>query len=86
VSNHATGANASSVGPTPAYAFSAPSTDTHYTRAELDEWARGRPNRHGDLVFFKPGFVCDDPWARHRDGKDVGSGGGDRKGKGNERT
>ncbi|KAJ4609879.1 hypothetical protein HRR85_006152 [Exophiala dermatitidis] len=48
------------------YAFSAPNSNTFYTRAELDEWARGKVNARGDVVYFKPAFVSDDPWARLR--------------------
>lgn len=52
---------------TPIYAFTSPISNTYYTRSDLDEWARGKINANGDTVYFKPGFVSDDPWARHRD-------------------
>ena len=50
-----------------AYAFASPISNTYYTRAELEEWAKGKVNENGDTVYFKPGFVCEDPWARLRD-------------------
>lgn len=49
------------------YAFISPETGISYTRSELDEWSRGKVNERGDTVFFKPGFVCEDPWFRLRD-------------------
>ncbi|KAK5464748.1 hypothetical protein LTS15_001310 [Exophiala xenobiotica] len=54
----------------PVYAFASPISNTYYTRSDLDEWARGKINANGDTVYFKPGFVSDDPWARNR-GKDA---------------
>ncbi|KAI1617262.1 hypothetical protein EDD36DRAFT_462117 [Exophiala viscosa] len=58
----------------PSYAFTSPISNTYYTRTDLEEWARGKVNANGDTVFFKPGFVSDDPWARLRDknGNDLG--------------
>ncbi|KIW10434.1 hypothetical protein PV08_11398 [Exophiala spinifera] len=50
----------------PVYAFSSPVSNTYYTREDLDAWARGKVNANGDTVYFKPGFVSDDPWARLR--------------------
>lgn len=50
-------------------AFTSPDGQTTYTRSELDELARGKPNSNGDLVFFKPGFVSEDPWFRLRSRK-----------------
>ncbi|KIV94955.1 hypothetical protein PV10_02669 [Exophiala mesophila] len=47
-------------------AFTSPDGKTTYTRSELNEWARGKPNNNGDLVFFKPGFITEDPWSRLR--------------------
>ncbi|RVX73306.1 hypothetical protein B0A52_02948 [Exophiala mesophila] len=47
-------------------AFTSPDGQTTYTRSELDEWARGKRNNNGDLVFFKPGFITEDPWSRLR--------------------
>ncbi|KIV79847.1 hypothetical protein PV11_07392 [Exophiala sideris] len=58
----------------PTYAFTSPISNTYFTRTDLEELARGKVNANGDTVFFKPGFVSDDPWARLRDrnGKDMG--------------
>ncbi len=53
--------------PTPVYAFTSPETGVAYTRGELDQWSRGKVDGRGDTVFFKPGFVCADPWFRLRD-------------------
>lgn len=58
--------------PAPIYAFVAPRTGISYTRAELDAWAKGKVNANGDLVYFKPAFVSEDPWFRLRDGKKRG--------------
>ncbi|KIX03439.1 uncharacterized protein Z518_06991 [Rhinocladiella mackenziei CBS 650.93] len=52
-----------------AYVFTSPVSNTYYTRTDLEEWARGKVNANGDTVYFKPGFVSIDPWARNR-GKD----------------
>ncbi|KIW93851.1 uncharacterized protein Z519_05166 [Cladophialophora bantiana CBS 173.52] len=46
--------------------FTSPETGMSYTSEELDEWTRGKINERGDKVYFKPGFVCDDPWFRLR--------------------
>ncbi|KIW46938.1 uncharacterized protein PV06_02558 [Exophiala oligosperma] len=50
----------------PIYAFSSPVSNTYYTKEDLDRWARGMINANGDTVYFKPGFVSNDPWARLR--------------------
>lgn len=54
----------------PIYAFSSPISNTYYTREDLDAWARGKVNGNGDTVYFKPGFVSNDPWARLRPKED----------------
>ncbi|KEF60786.1 uncharacterized protein A1O9_02348 [Exophiala aquamarina CBS 119918] len=51
----------------PEIVFTSSATNTNYTKAELDVWARGKRNLNGDLVFFKPGFISEDPWSRLRD-------------------
>ncbi|KIX99701.1 uncharacterized protein Z520_04337 [Fonsecaea multimorphosa CBS 102226] len=65
------------------YAFTSPQTGISYTSEELEQWSRGKVNARGDKVFFKPGFVSDDPWFRLRGG--AGNGGenlGGNRGKG----
>ncbi|OAP56462.1 hypothetical protein AYL99_09641 [Fonsecaea erecta] len=62
------------------YAFTSPQTGISYTAAELEEWSRGKVNARGDKVFFKPGFVSDDPWFRLRE---TGTGGNGEKGSSN---
>jgi hypothetical protein len=59
----------------PRYAFISTQTGISYTRAELDEWQNGKVNKRGDKVYFKPGFVDEDPWARLKNGGRVRSGG-----------
>ncbi|EXJ67708.1 uncharacterized protein A1O5_09054 [Cladophialophora psammophila CBS 110553] len=46
--------------------FTSPETGISYTSEELDEWTRGKINERGDKVYFKPGFVYNDPWFRFR--------------------
>jgi hypothetical protein len=64
--------NSSEMGPPlstpqdPSYAYVSPETGVSYTAQELNEWGRGKINEHGDKVYFKPGFVIDDPWFRLR--------------------
>jgi hypothetical protein len=48
------------------FMFTSPQTGISYTKQELEEWARGKINGQGDKVYFKPGFVDDDPWSRLR--------------------
>ena len=49
----------------PNFVYTSP-TGVGFTKAELNAWARGKKNENGDLVFFKPGFISDDPWKRLR--------------------
>ncbi|KIW24060.1 uncharacterized protein PV07_09797 [Cladophialophora immunda] len=65
--------------PETSYAFTYPRTGVSYTSQELDAWSRGKTNERGDKVFFKPGFVSDDPWFRLRK---TGQGGDDPGGSG----
>lgn len=51
----------------PAIVFTSAISNTNYTKADLEAWARGKKNPNGDLVFFKPGFISEDPWSRLRD-------------------
>lgn len=45
-------------------AYQNPTTGISLTRQQLDAYAKGEiVNEKGDVVFFKPGFVVDDPWA-----------------------
>ncbi|EXJ86796.1 hypothetical protein A1O3_03750 [Capronia epimyces CBS 606.96] len=62
-----------SIPPTPlqpreqlAYMFTNPATNRFYTRTDLNDWAQGKVNARGDMVYFKPAFISDDPWARLR--------------------
>lgn len=48
-------------------AFTSPVSNTFYSRSDLDSWARGHINSDGDTVYFKPGFVSEDPWARAKE-------------------
>lgn len=47
-----------------------PETSQPFTQSELDEFARGKLNANGDTIYFKPGFIVDDPWARAREFKE----------------
>jgi hypothetical protein len=44
--------------------YTNPVTGISFTHAELEELAYGKVNKHGIKVYFKPGFVNDDPWWR----------------------
>ncbi|KIW66104.1 hypothetical protein PV04_08308 [Phialophora macrospora] len=55
------------------FMFTSPQTGISFTKQELDEWARGKINEQGDKVYFKPGFVDDDPWSRLRKNPDTKS-------------
>lgn len=51
--------------PTPA--FTSPETGISFTHEELKDLMEGKKiNERGDKVYFKPGFVTNDPWARLR--------------------
>ena len=68
----------------PAYAFTSPQTGISYTRQELEEWTRGKVNERGDKVYFKPGFVAEDPWSRLRTDKTSNQESSGRNGKRNK--
>ncbi|KAJ9610764.1 hypothetical protein H2200_005541 [Cladophialophora chaetospira] len=64
-----------------AYAFTSPQTEIAYTRQELQELMNGKVNERGDKVYFKPGFVDEDPWSRLRKKEVGGDGAGGSRGK-----
>jgi hypothetical protein len=43
-------------------AYTNPSTGISFTSQELNEMKQGKRNEKGDLVFFQPSFVDEDPW------------------------
>jgi hypothetical protein len=50
---------------TPHTSYISPSnTSYQLTASELNALRAGRPNARGDTVFFKPGFVDENPWKR----------------------
>ena len=63
------------------YVFASPQTGIPYTKQDLEELARGRIDERGDRVYFKPGFVDDDPWSRLHNGVQSRTKGGGGRGK-----
>jgi hypothetical protein len=50
--------------------YTNPTTGISFTRQELYEYSQGRKtNEMGDVVFFRPSFVDEDPWKGLRNKK-----------------
>jgi hypothetical protein len=48
-------------------AYTNPVTGISFTRRELYQYAQGqKKNEKGDVVFFRPSFIDEDPWKHLR--------------------